>query len=87
MQNKLSKVVMACALVLGLAAVSEAQQPRDTATQPINTVESRDNRNDGMSMGWLGLVGLAGLMGLKRRDSHVHAPVPRTDSAHPSTAR
>ena len=85
MKNQLSNIVIACALVVGFGAPSAAQQPRETAPQSVNTVD--DDREDGMSMGWLGLLGLAGLMGLKRRESHTVTPVVRTDSGHPATAR
>ena len=83
MQNKLSKVVMVCALVVGFAGVSAAQQPRETPAQSINTVD--DDRQDGMNLGWLGLLGFAGLLGLKRRESV--APVVRTDSGYSATTR
>jgi MYXO-CTERM domain-containing protein len=49
-------------LVLGVSAVSHAQQT-DTDTQ--RTMATDDHDTD---MGWLGLLGLAGLLGLKRRD-------------------
>ena len=85
MKNQLSNIVMACALVVGFAAASAAQQPRETAPQSVNTVD--EDRDDGMDMGWLGLFGLAGLLGLKRRESRTVTPVVRTDSGHSATAR
>jgi len=83
MRHTLSNLLIVLALGLGVGVSVEAQQPRDTAGQTVNTVD--DDRRDGFEWGWLGLLGLAGLMGMKRKEVY-DRPGLRTDSSQSSAA-
>ena len=82
MTKKISKVLGACTVALGLAAMSAPSWGQGAAgggtsgtgasgggTGASTTTTRATTDDDGMDWGWIGLLGLAGLAGLRRRDT------------------
>ena len=81
---RLTVSAVAVVTMLGLGYVTLAAQPqRDDPTQ---TVDVRNDRDNGFDIGWLGLIGLAGLLGMKRSDKRDRT-VTRSDSTVASPVR
>ena len=66
----LRKLIWSALLVLGLSTAGAVSPSFAQATGTADTaaVQTMDDDDDGMDLGWLGLLGLAGLLGLRRRD-------------------
>ena len=59
--------MLALALALTSAGVSQPLSAQGTDTAGTTTTRNDDRDDGGFDMGWLGLLGLAGLAGLRRR--------------------
>ena len=81
MRFKLSLLALVSILGVGYGATVAAQPQSEPQAQSIDI---RDDRDNGMDMGWLGLLGLTGLFGLKRSAEARHRTV---SDGHSSVAR